>query len=152
VITEEDINDFLEHHGVKGQKWGIRNAKRAGQGAKAVGRGAQKTAHWVRTHPRSSVAIGASVFLGARFTAHLLQQNKMTVAALPSWSATDKQGLKIFGPADHLAKIKVKDLPKLKDNPFGLGIERFPAVPMGPVGSTSISRLAGAIPLPKVGG
>lgn len=24
-----DVNDFLEHHGIKGQKWGIRNKRRS---------------------------------------------------------------------------------------------------------------------------
>lgn len=27
MVDEETIDDFLEHHGIKGQKWGIRNKK-----------------------------------------------------------------------------------------------------------------------------
>lgn len=27
MTTREEVDDFLEHHGVKGQKWGIRNPK-----------------------------------------------------------------------------------------------------------------------------
>lgn len=35
-VSEEEIDDFLEHHGVKGQKWGVRN-KRIAKGAAIAG-------------------------------------------------------------------------------------------------------------------
>jgi hypothetical protein len=27
-LTHSEIDDFLEHHGIKGQKWGVRNSRR----------------------------------------------------------------------------------------------------------------------------
>ena len=39
MIIEEEV--YLSHHGVKGQKWGIRN--KVAKGGKAVGRGVSKT-------------------------------------------------------------------------------------------------------------
>ena len=49
MIIEEEVylahEEFLDHHGVKGQKWGVRN--KVVKGTKAVGRGARKTGNKV---------------------------------------------------------------------------------------------------------
>jgi hypothetical protein len=49
MIIEEEVylahEEFLDHHGVKGQKWGIRN--KVVKGTKAVGRGTRKTGNKV---------------------------------------------------------------------------------------------------------
>lgn len=29
ILEIDDVDDFLEHHGIRGQKWGIRNQRRA---------------------------------------------------------------------------------------------------------------------------
>jgi len=46
-----DAKDFLEHHGVKGQKWGIRNARNV-----KVSSTDHKTAHKLNDRPVSSLS------------------------------------------------------------------------------------------------
>lgn len=143
MTSEEEVDAFLEHHGIKGQRWGIRNAK---SGALSVGRGAKKTFDWSRSHPRTT----SSVVAGASFAALLLSNrskaNKKVAVMFPDWSATDRAGKTIHGfDTGRVMKVRVKDIPKVTANPFA-----HPGIPMGPVGSTGVSRLRGAIPLPKV--
>lgn len=87
MVDDIEVEDFLAHHGIKGQRWGIRHpelakfgrgtevaAKAFGRGslitAKATGRGIKKTAIFVHDHPRFS----ASVAAGAAFTGLLLRR------------------------------------------------------------------------------
>ena len=84
IISEEvyfehdldEISDFLEHHGIKGQKWGIRN--KITKGTRAVGRGARKTGNFVKKH-RKGIAIGvgstALIAAGALVAKHILAMN-----------------------------------------------------------------------------
>lgn len=37
-LEPNKVSDFLEHHGIKGQKWGIRNSRIRGRSAKASSR------------------------------------------------------------------------------------------------------------------
>lgn len=37
MFVDEDISDFLSHHGIKGQRWGVRN-KQTGTSTKKVSR------------------------------------------------------------------------------------------------------------------
>ena len=60
IIDEEvylayEAEDFLGHHGVKGQKWGIRN--KAVTVGKTIGRGAKKTTQYVKERPAGTEAI-----------------------------------------------------------------------------------------------
>lgn len=87
MVDDIEVEDFLAHHGIKGQKWGIRHpelakfgrgteiaAKAVGRGslitAKATGRGIKKTTIFVHDHPRFS----ASVAGGAAFAGFLLSR------------------------------------------------------------------------------
>jgi len=75
-----DEEGYFEHHGVKGQKWGIRNdLKRIGRGletaAKGIGRGVKKTAKFAKKHPRAAT----SVVAGAAFAATVLTKRHMSI-------------------------------------------------------------------------
>lgn len=78
MIIEEAA--YLEHHGVKGQKWGIRKAedvaKSIGRGswaaAKMIGRGTKKTYRFSKDHPK----FVASVAAGAMAAGLILTHNK----------------------------------------------------------------------------
>jgi hypothetical protein len=43
VIVDEDVDAFLEHHGIKGMRWGVRKAERGGV-SRAVDKQARKDA------------------------------------------------------------------------------------------------------------
>lgn len=74
LYLEHQVNLFLDHHGVKGMHWGIRNdpkwdsrketakkvASKSVKVAKVVGRGSKKTYEFAKTHPRTT---GAAVAL-----------------------------------------------------------------------------------------
>lgn len=61
MIIEEEVylayeaEDFLNHHGVKGQKWGIRN--KAVTVGKTIGRGTKKTTQYVKDRPAGTEAV-----------------------------------------------------------------------------------------------
>jgi hypothetical protein len=60
MITDEEIYAYLEHHGVKGQKWGVRRAR----SSKSVPKLSKREKVGI-------AAIGAGVgILGARFMAN----------------------------------------------------------------------------------
>jgi hypothetical protein len=81
VYLDYEIDDFLEHYGVKGMHWGIRNekkirevARKSGDVAKTVGRGTKKTYEVAKAHPRTTGAVAAVLgyhFLMGRSSMHL---------------------------------------------------------------------------------
>ena len=108
-MSDISIDDYLAHFGVKGMRWGVRKNRNSVQTTKSS-----------QTKPKMSrnkkVAIAASVGIGAAAVGLALKRhNKKTVVALPSWSATDRNGQKIF----------VRDLPKLSVDPFDMSVRKF---------------------------
>lgn len=97
-----EVEDFLEHHGIKGQRWGIRRenldrisrvAKGTGRVAKrvalATGRGARGTFRFARNHPK----ITASIVAGTAFTVAVLSRTGSTPvsdAKIAPFSASGK--------------------------------------------------------------
>lgn len=76
MTTQEEVDDFLEHHGVKGQKWGIRNKRN-----KAL-TNAEKAARVRKVHRGVKIAAGAA-FVGALLYGHHVEtHNEKTRAAL----------------------------------------------------------------------
>lgn len=79
TYLDYEIDDFLEHHGVKGMHWGIRNdpkwdsrketarkvASKSVKVAKVIGRGTKKTYEFGKTHPRTTGA--AIAIIGYHF-------------------------------------------------------------------------------------
>lgn len=98
MITDEEIDAFFEHSGVKGMKWGQRKqqasdaakavgrgtvvtGKVAWKGTKAVGRGTKKAVLWSKDHPKTAAAIVVgSTFVALRLKGKL---NKRKMSDLP---------------------------------------------------------------------
>lgn len=119
-----DELDYLEHYGVKGQKWGVRkqqatNATKAigrasWTGAKAIGRGTKKTAIWAKDHPKTASAI----VVGAAFVALKLKGNlrQAKMSRVPRSPVTNK-GYKFVSTRVNKAVANSKFLtrsPKIK--------------------------------------
>ena len=117
VYLAYEAEDFLGHHGVKGQKWGIRN--KITKGTRAVGRGARKTGNFVKKHPKGiAVGVGSAVLIaaGALATKHILAMDatrpiktigtiaKTEYAASPKKMAMAARGERFFQEQLHTKK------------------------------------------------
>lgn len=99
IIDERDnVKDFLEHHGVKGQKWGIRNTGRT------VKRRAKKAAAFIGRHKEGIGTVAA----GSAFAATVLLDKKLrlnhptkSISTGASWAQTHKEE---FGKAKAFTK------------------------------------------------
>lgn len=82
MISDNDIDAFLEHHGVKGMKWGVRKAgsaaastaRAAGRGTKKVGAASKKK--WKSLTPAQKEAVVYSAAVGGIMTAKLIADHK----------------------------------------------------------------------------
>ena len=118
-MSDISTENYLAHFGVKGMRWGVRKSKTAVKTYKSKS-SEQKASIKKKAAIAATVGVGA-VAVGVALKRH----NKKTVVALPSWSATDRNGQKIFGDHSQIAKVYVRDLPKLKVDPFDMSIRRF---------------------------
>jgi hypothetical protein len=64
VYIDHEVEDFLDHHGVKGQKWGIRND------IKKVSSGIKKASKFVGRHPKGTVFVLAGAAAAAQILTH----------------------------------------------------------------------------------
>lgn len=133
MIFEEDV-EFLKHHGVKGMKWGVRKQRRQNET-----RG-QRINRYHRNAVRVvSVALIASV--GAQMVGRTMSRHGST----PIGDLRATKGVKIGW--DYDVKAPKPTVTGLRySNPSQRVFN------MGPIGSTSVSRLNGAIPMPRVRG
>jgi len=106
-MIDEEVEEFLEHYGVKGMRWGKRAAKATGRGSlvvgKAAGRGIKKTAIYAKNNPKTAAKIAA----GAAFAATLMtgrhrviQKEKAEATARGA-----KEAARIFSQAGSLTFI-----------------------------------------------
>lgn len=159
IEESEEVYDFLEHHGIKGQRWGIRRIDRANR-AKTNSDNMQKIAkqrptrlnNFAAKRIKSKSERLAKPHSNFKFKRNLILATTAGAAAgLLVESILNKKGLLPF------AQVNVHK--SVLTNPKTAHIftpqfmqTKFSAIPMGPVGSTGIARLRGGIPLPKVGG
>lgn len=133
IIEQNEIEDFLEHHGVKGQKWGIRNT------ARSVSRKTKKAAAFVSRHRQGIGTVAA----GAAFVGLVLADKNLRAPQHTKAISNGKIWLDPSGSGHSFLNSKIGDLGKFNSN---VGIGPKPIV-LGPIGSTGVSRLGGAIPL-----
>ena len=107
------INDieFLEHFGVKGQKWGIRKSE-----PKVEKTSFEKNKDAFKT----GLKIGAVAYTGYKLTNKILEVtgNKKVTVALPLFGYADKNGIWTYGEFANIKQIKYKDLKKASNDPF----------------------------------
>lgn len=123
IISE---TDYLEHFGVKGMHWGVRKDRTPAEAAR------------VRRRRR----IGKTVVLGG------------LAATLALGAHHANQTMKYHADVARLKRAQEsfsKMTATLKPT-VSHGRDFSKVIVMGPIGSTSISRLNGAIPMPKIGG
>lgn len=92
-----DVDIFLEHHGVRGMKWGVRKAEAVGRGAvttaKAVGRGAKATVNWSRAHPKTTASIAAGAVFAGLLLSRKIAKNSAVKADAEHWKKVTEAGI-----------------------------------------------------------
>lgn len=140
---DEQIDAFLEHHGVKGQKWGVRNKITSFN----VRRGRQKQLHRerlqrvkegtatkqdvrnIRARTAGQASIAVTTAIGAAFLTNTLLKktgHKKVSVLLPSGMAKTRSGEVLWGTVGkEVFKVRVRDLPKLHENPLNPNIRKW---------------------------
>jgi hypothetical protein len=111
TITDDDIYDYMEHHGVKGMHWGVRKQRTSGSTEKVEGTSKKKRA--------AQIAVIAGVVIAGGIIAH------KAGVRVPS----------IRGPSTSSGSAKSADILKK------VGQEKFSAIPMPPIGGFSRPRV-----------
>lgn len=94
MIIEQDVVDsFLDHHGIKGQKWGIRNT------TKTVSRKTKKAAAFVSRHKEGiGTAAAGAAFVGLVLADKNLRapQHTKSISRGSSWIQKNRARLDIL--------------------------------------------------------
>jgi len=72
TVTEEDVLTYLEHHGVKGQRWGVRRRRTAGGESKFQQRRRERGTLTGLT-PKQEVILGGAIAAGTIFVARRMR-------------------------------------------------------------------------------
>lgn len=72
-----DMQDFLAHHGIKGQKWGVITKK----GVFAAGRGIKKSAKFTKEHPTLVANTAAAALFIAGLATHKVNTTRAAASA-----------------------------------------------------------------------
>lgn len=94
-IFEEDVGEFLEHHGVKGMRWGVRVNNRPAHTGTITFKAKKPKKHDTLTglKPKTEWKIGAGVAVGAVAVAGILKAIGSKKLRLES-SSYSRKGLK----------------------------------------------------------
>lgn len=112
MMVEPDVEEFLEHFGVKGMHWGVRNAaKSVGRGTKraglAVGRGAKRTGQFIREHPEFVASAAVSIAAGSIFASKIIRSNRnRKISELASRNRSEM--LREIRMLDQFREVKVR--------------------------------------------
>lgn len=117
-----EVDAFLEHHGIKGQKWGIRNRKPK----------QPKSAYYKKQRNANLAILGLAAVTAGALLAHRILANKASLKISSIRTSPYK------GYAEEAIKKHRHDI---------LSRHALKSIPMGPIGSSGVSRLRGAIPL-----
>ena len=107
IIYEEDVDEFLEHFGVRGQKWGVRRAKR---NAAREARGEKPTL--TGFSPRKELAIGVGIAAGSVLVANALKRHgtkKAALAAATKQRSSDEATKRLFQAAGGIKMNKINE-------------------------------------------
>lgn len=101
-VTQKELDDYLEHFGVKGMRWGHRKEEKAplgpGRSRKAQRKAAVKLG--------AGIAGIAAVTAGATFAARVLgERSRLPIASIPEQMSVSGPGFHIEGPAFAVATV-----------------------------------------------
>jgi hypothetical protein len=101
----QDVDEFLEHHGVRGQKWGIRNKRKSGPSRRDVRKHKKqqvqklrmdKANHLVETatkDPQVLIKLNRRhVVTGEEFINHLSRGGLLDIDGSDIWAQQEKPG------------------------------------------------------------
>lgn len=115
-MSDIAVEEFLEHFGTKGMKWGSRKNNSTttdGQEKKIVNKENVKKA-------AVAASVGYAGYKAEKGILKLTGHNKVTVA-LPTWGYADKNNVWTYGGFSRIRQVRVRDLPKITENPFSIG-------------------------------
>lgn len=143
------IDDYFEHHGVKGMRWGVRSAKSVGRGVaatgKAIGRGAKATGKFAWNHKKAA----ASVIVGITAVSIIIsRRGKLAPSKLPIPTVEQRKATDLLINKHNLDRIDevtrhadmARRAKKLSDIQRGTELGRKPAI-NDPFGGILVNRI-----------
>lgn len=144
MILDEEV--YLEHFGVKGMKWGVR--KNPYSGMKLYRDGVRDPRRDKKKKIVRNVAIAAGVTAagGLAVAAFLKKRGSIPAKSIPKTAYPNFQEAFRATFPTHKESVFYNTYAEEAFRKAGA----FGPIPLGPIGSTSVARLRGAIPLPRV--
>jgi hypothetical protein len=106
-----EVDEFLEHHGVKGMRWGVRNDTSPRNGNYANGKPKPFSRH--NPHQKRNLAIGATAVIGAFAASYMLQvhgENKWAAAQTRKVVEASARRKEVAAVIQRNAQLKLHDI------------------------------------------
>ena len=98
--------EILEHHGIKGMRWGVRSSRTSASSPKSSAEKSAQTAHRKQVAKKVAIGVGVTVaVVGTAYVAYRL--NKSGKLPISSLHNRGKGGGKVYKPIDDIPKVKV---------------------------------------------
>lgn len=134
IISEED---YLEHFGVKGMKWGVRKQRRGGTAE-------ERRAGNRRFARNLAIGVGVGGASGLAIAALIKRHQNVKLREITTAGDNIRRATAAFSAHQARTAAGASYLKARADS--------FKAIPLGPIGSTGVARLGGAIPMNKIRG
>ena len=123
MITDTD--EFLEHYGVKGMKWGVRKARQSRASYKRYKSKSLDERSQIKRKAAKRAAVGGAVALGAAAAGRVIyNRNKKVTVGVAKYGFQTKSG-KNFYAGYTQKQIRAKNIPKLQNDPWARTIKTW---------------------------